>query len=63
LKRTTKDVPSLVFTITTKKLPASYTEFSYGYFFEFFWQEGEGKNQKISQMVSSLNSFGKREKE
>ena len=28
LKRTTKDVPSLVLTITTKKLPASYTEFS-----------------------------------
>ncbi|KAL5185250.1 hypothetical protein HKD37_17G048782 [Glycine soja] len=30
LKRTTKDVPSLVFTITTKKLPASYIEFSDG---------------------------------
>ena len=45
------DVPSLVFTITTKKLPASYTEFSDGQFFEFsVWA-------KNSQTVSSLNSL------
>jgi len=29
-QRATKDVPSLMFTITTKKLPTSYTEFSDG---------------------------------
>ena len=29
-QRATKDVPSLVFIITTKKLPASYTIFSDG---------------------------------